>query len=213
MGLDWVAQTKAKPGKEAEFTKIVNELIARASSGRGIEDLFSPMAEISVAAYASLGAPRVGIDAEATELMRKLLTGSAEVKNFEDWVIENRGYYVLELLPPCDGIPKYSNGGMYDGIDRTSFRGSFLQDCAHIIGKDLWEEAFSIMLPEKLLTYADKLDRKAVSYARFKKLDLSRIDFSKDSSEGDIFNLEVVLSAACYCRFWGERGFYMAPWY
>ncbi len=34
---------------------------------------------------------------------------------------EFEGYYALRLVE-CDGVPKYSNGGLYAGADETSTR-------------------------------------------------------------------------------------------
>jgi hypothetical protein len=60
---------------------------------------------------------------------------------------EFHGYYVLRLVQ-CDGVPRYSNGGLYEGADETSFRGDFLKDCADVLGQDLLNDAWNSKMPE-----------------------------------------------------------------
>jgi hypothetical protein len=57
------------------------------------------------------------------------------------------GYYVLRLVN-CDGVPKYSGGGLHDGVDETSFRGAVLNDWRDALGKDLLDGAWNSKSPE-----------------------------------------------------------------
>lgn len=45
---------------------------------------------------------------------------------------EFEGYPVVRLLE-CDGVPKYSQGGLYEGADETSFHGALLNDCRDVL--------------------------------------------------------------------------------
>ena len=45
---------------------------------------------------------------------------------------EFEGYPVVRLLE-CDGVPKYSHGGLYEGADETSFHGALLNDCRDVL--------------------------------------------------------------------------------
>ncbi len=128
----------------------------------------------------------------------------------DEWLAEVKGQYVVQVLPPCDGIPRYSGGGMgYTGHE--SFRAEFLKDCINIIGEDLLDEAFLHKLPPDLVDYGKRLGRAAVAFAKTHGLDPKTADSEEPNS--DEFRLNVVVAAAKWCVFWGSRGHYLEPDY
>ena len=122
MGLDWNPIGKPKPDSEEEFAalfKQLGELPTRPGwlerirlRRRGIdrEAIKKRWEEIQITPYETLGAPQVGESAEADAWARKRYKEMEEPRPSEDefWQ-EMRGYYVLALVPPCDGLPGYSN--------------------------------------------------------------------------------------------------------
>jgi hypothetical protein len=121
MGLDLVVEGCAKPGHEDEWRSLLKRSFADEQLSEGEIARFQ---QISIPGYERIGAPRVGQDRAANEWIlqaRKPQTpeeAAAVLKQFE-------GYYVVRLVD-CDGVPKYSNSGLYEGADETSFRGAFL---------------------------------------------------------------------------------------
>lgn len=66
------------------------------------------------------------------------------------------GYYAVRLIK-CDGEPEYSNGGLHDGADETSFRGSFLNDCQDVLSKGLLSKAWNHKFPQEAVAYGKAL--------------------------------------------------------
>jgi len=67
--------------------------------------------EISTSAYETLDAPRVGFAAVADEWARERYRDNpSAAASEEEFVTRLRGFYVVDLVAPCDGIPPYSNG-------------------------------------------------------------------------------------------------------
>lgn len=48
------------------------------------------------------------------------------IQTVEQALAYMQGFYVLELLPECDGLPIYTHGGLGALVDLTSFRGKFV---------------------------------------------------------------------------------------
>jgi hypothetical protein len=120
----------------------------------------------------------------------------------------------------CDGVPEYSNGGLYDGADETSFRGSFLNDCSDVLGKDLLHEAWNHKLPEAAVTYGRALltaADKAVATHRVPKSRrtlFSRLGLRKTKEPVAIEEqLVIVRAAGRWFVFWGERGHPIRAWF
>jgi hypothetical protein len=206
MGLDLVVEGCAKPGHEAEWLGLVVRSFAD-------DELSAPeiarFIEISVPAYERLGAPRVGSDSAADAWVieaRKAQTSdevAATLKEFS-------GYYVLRLVK-CDGVPIYSNGGLYDGVDETSFRGDFLKMCSEVIDKRLLDEAWEHKLPDAAIVYGRALlaaaDAAEKSPREAYRSPLSRLGLM---SPPELLpfpeQLEAVRAAGRWFVFWGERG-------
>src|SRR5258706_808060 len=140
MGLDWNPGPMPKPRREAQFEQLWRELHFDSCEDREAKlDIFK---EISIQAYTNLGAPRAGYDEAANVYLHEQYPNRSDKSLSEEQFLESmKGYYVLDLVPPCDGLPKYSNFAM-GYCDVYSFRAEFLKDCRGIIGDELFESAY-----------------------------------------------------------------------
>jgi len=229
MGLDWLAGNKAKPGHEARFRELLEIIVAGKTELDEAET--AEFMEIGVPAFTTLGAPQVGIDEPATAwflarlrekkprpgLLRSLFTkkGSAGPTPEEIAAIEQmRGYRVLELAPPCDGLPMYSNASINSELDLTSFRGAFLNDCEELLGKELLESAWGRKLPEDLVAYGHALMERADAWVAAHGCEWVRDQVTPpDDSASPAAQAHIVFAAARWCLYWGERGHWLDPWF
>ena len=208
MGLDLTVQGCAKPGFEPEWRR----LLQRSFAGEELSnDDTARFQEISIPGYQRLGTPRVGFDGAADAWIiqkRKAETPADRAAVLREF----HGYYVLRLAQ-CDGVPQYSNGGLYDGIDETSFRGDFLKDCADVLGKDTLDDAWNSKMPEAAVSYgrallaaADAAEAAGLT-PRPRTSFLSRIGLNKATEPISIAEqLNIVRAAGRWFIFWGERG-------
>jgi hypothetical protein len=128
---------------------------------------------------------------------------------------------VLPLVPPCDGLPPYSNGSPGGYVEQFSFRAQFLRDCADDIGEELLSSAYESKLPGDLLDYGRELLARAEDLARRHGLDpLNLVTPDELPSLEDLMagklppptpwsvehRVDVAHSAGRWCVFWGERG-------
>lgn len=152
MGLDLVVEGCAKPGFEPEW----RGLLERAFNDEELSETdIARFQDISIPGYQRVGDPQVGFDAAADAWIieaRKAETPEAVAAVLKEF----HGYYVLRLVS-CDGVPLYSNGGLYDGADQTSFRGAFLNDCGDVLSKDLLNEAWNHKYPDAAVSYGRAL--------------------------------------------------------
>lgn len=231
MGLDWNPLARPKPGSEAEFATLVQELDSgrtrrggglllgllgvRRLSAREKKALLERFRAISEEPYVTLGAPRAGFDAAADEWLAAKLEAKGRLGDHEEVRQQMQGYYVLDLLPPCDGFPLYTNYPAYEGLDRYSFRAQFLNQAADIIGPELHEQAWNRKLAPELLAYADALESRARDWAaRAGVLHLEQATEAPPGGEGDpASQAHILFSAIRWCRFWGKRGHGLEPYY
>lgn len=209
MGLDLVVQGCAKPGLEPEWRRLLQRSFAGEELSSGETTRFQ---EISIPGYQRIGAPRVGFDSAADAWIIE----KRRVENPDDRAAVLRqfhGYYVLRLVQ-CDGVPQYSNGGLYDGVDETSFRGAFLNDCTDVLNKNLLNDAWNSKMPEAAVSYgqallaaADAAEAAGLSPQRRKSI-LSRIGLARPPREPIPIaeQLDIVRAAGRWFIFWGERG-------
>jgi hypothetical protein len=117
MGLDWNPGPKAKPGHEQEFQELWHKLHAKSCFRARKVKRFE---EITVTAFDTLGTPRVGYDAAATEWAHRDAFPKRKDKTLTEqtFVDQMRGFYVLDLVPACDGLPRYSNGHAGGYVER-----------------------------------------------------------------------------------------------
>ena len=149
MGLDWNPGNRPKAGHEAEFEK----LFWRLTSGRcrGREKSVRRFHEISVSPFDTLCAPRVGSDVRATRWAKAEYARLQPDVSEEQWLAGLNGFYVLTLVAPCDGLPRYSNGRPGGYVEPFSFRAQFLRHCLDVIGTELFDQAYEPMLSRELL--------------------------------------------------------------
>ena len=225
MGLDWNPIGKPKPGHEDEFERLFDllkdggppkpSLLSRLFGRAPKVDPQERWSQIQITPYETLGAPRVGRDEAAEEwLRREYDEGRTARKPWERLLAEMEGYYVLELLPTCDGLPLYTNSEFQGGPERFSFRAKFLDDCKEVIGSDLLTEAWEHPLPQELEKFGRRLESAAVSYAG--KIDVAdrirgrEIAYTADEEERfpdiPVSRAHIVTSAARWCLFWSQRG-------
>lgn len=206
MGLDLTVEGCARPGHEAEW----RQLLERAFKDLELSDAqVARFNEISIPGYERIGAPRVGSDAAADAWIiaaRKAETPedvSATLKEFS-------GYYVVRLVT-CDGVPAYSHGGLYDGVDETSFRGEFLKSCTKVIDTTMLDTAWGHKLPEAAIAYGRAL-LAAADAAEGSPLETRRkfreLFSARKSAEPLPLaeQLDIVRAAGRWFVFWGERG-------
>lgn len=122
-------------------------------------------------------------------------------------------------LANCDGVPKYSNGGLYEGADETSFRGSFLNDCEDVLSKELLENAWNHKFPEEAVEYGNALlaavdaaergNKPGKRVSLFSRLGLR----SKREPVPFADQLDIVRSAGSWYVFWGQRGHAIRAWF
>ena len=214
MGLDLVVEGCPKPGHEIEWRR----LLERAFTDEQLSETeIAHPREICIPGYERIGAPRVGHDRAANEWIleaRKAKTpedAAAVLKEFE-------GYYVVRLVE-CDGVPRYSHGGLYEGVDETSFRGAFLNDCKDVLSKLVLEEAWNHKFPEGAVAYGKALlaaaeDAESGRSTRRKRTFLSRLGLAKEPEQVPLAKqLDIVRAAGRWFIFWGERGHAIRAWF
>ena len=123
-------------------------------------------------------------------------------------------------LVECDGVPKYSHGGLYEGADDTSFRGAFLNGCQDVLNKNLLNEAWNHKFPVEAVAYgkallaaAEAADAAGRAPMRRRTL-LSRLGLAKESEPVAMADqLDIVRAAGRWFIFWGERGHPVRAWF
>jgi hypothetical protein len=215
MGLDLVVEGCAKPGHEDEWRQLLERSFADKELSKAEAARFQ---EISIPGYERIGAPRVGHDNAANQWILE----ARNAKTPEDVAAVSKqfeGYYVVRLVE-CDGVPKYSHGGLYDGVDETSFRGAFLNDCEDVLSKELLNDAWNHKLPEAAVLYgktllaaADAAEAAGKASARRRTL-LSRLGLAKKSEPVAIADqLDIVRAAGRWFIFWGQLGHPIRAWF
>ena len=221
MGLDLVPLGRPKPGHEAEWERLMAPLYDEREESEADRDR---RAELSILAYEAVGAPRVGTDPDADAWALERKPDDSELDD-SAFLSEMKDYYVLQLVEDCDGVPRYSNGGFYDGVDETCFRGAFLKDCEGLMGKALLSEAWtSVMRPaeaaaygRKLLDVADRAERGEIMpppLAEARRgwlrrllgfLSLARKQPAPEPAPLED-QLDILRSAGRWYVYWGEKG-------
>jgi len=174
----------------------------------------------------TLGAPRVGIDAEATEWLREkwedislVLDSESNItsqyrnfwgRDFEDILDDETGKYILELVE-SEGIGTVTGVG----VNSASFRGGVVTShCRGIVGKALAKRASTDHEdPEDLIDLGEELYAAAEEFAEEYGLewvrDLREQDndtIVKETKNEDVWRLLLCYDAAKWCKFWGGKG-------
>lgn len=210
MGLDWQPLGKPKRGHEAAFDELFEELVSSASRDPSLWDRF---AKIEISPYETLGAPRVGTDAEADRWALREYRRRPWKKLFvsrRKWMEVFHGYYVLDLVPPNDGIPVYSNGGRGSYCEVFAFRAKFLDGCGDVLDQELLSEAWGHHTAADLLDYGTRLRAGAASFAGREGVtgvlgQRYRPDWLNDWDH-PATKAHIADSAARWCLYWAERG-------
>lgn len=213
MGLDLLVEGCARPGHEAEWRRIMERYLADEPLSDAETERFP---QISTPAYERLGAPRVGEDPAADAWIIEKLEARTpgEVASV---LTEYRGYYALPLVK-SDGVPDYTHGGQYDGVDETSFRGSFLSLCTSVLDQALINRAWEHKLPEQAVAYGQEL-LAAAEAARSAgprpppKRGLLGFLGGKGAEPTPLDEqLRIVEAAGRWFVFWGSRGHPIRAW-
>ena len=218
MGLDLVVEGCPRPGHEAEWRQILERSFGNGEPAAGDLERFG---EISTPPHERVGAPRVGHDAVADEWI--VAAGTAKTPEEVARMLKDmHGYYVLRLVQ-CDGIPTYSNGGLYEGVNETSFRGDFLADCGDVLQEGMIAEAWNHKFPEEAIHYGDALLAAADAAesggpprsapARSGLFSLFRREAKASSTIPFEEQLDIFRAAGRWYRFGGERGHAIRAWF
>lgn len=217
MGLDLLPAGRPKPGFEAGWSELMQKLY----DGKGeTEEEAQRRLEISILPWADLDAPRVGEDPAANAWILAQ-PGRDRSKTDAQIIEEMRGYCALALLRGrCDGITNFTHAGLYDGVDETSFRGSFLELCEDILGRELLSTAWTDwMRPEEAVEYGQRLleaaERAARSGAPPPAKPARRWWRGKSQRQEPTFEekLAILRDAGRWYVFWGSRGHPIQAWY
>ena len=213
MGLDWNPLARPRDGHAEEFIQLFRAL-EDGAEGDDREKMLERFHEISQAPFELLGAPQVGFDAAADEWLRESLRESGRLDELPEAQAAMKGYYVLDLLPPCDGFPVYSNNGAYDGLDRYSFRAKFLDDVEDVLGPELFGRAHQRMLAPELEEYGNRLLAIAETFAESRGVAaMAHAADAPDDFGTDESRAHILFSAARWCLYWARRGHGLEPWF
>lgn len=217
MGLDWKPMNKPHSGNEDEYRRLfklltgeekqkisfIDKLNGKKELDR--DELLNQFLSISSTAYETLNAPQVGIDEKATKWAKSQFPNREDKSLTEsEFMSQMHGFYILDLVPECDGLPKYN--AMHH--EAYVFRAQFLNDCEEILGPELFNKAYESKLKEETLEYATQLMELAENYASTHNclnLKDERIppDVEEDSAEA---KAHILFSAAKWLKFWSSRG-------
>jgi hypothetical protein len=215
MGLDLVVEGCAKAGNEDEWRQLLersfaDEVLSEAEVAR--------FQEICIPGHERIGAPRVGFDMAANQWILE----ARKAKSPEEVAAvlkEFSGFYVVRLVK-CDGVPKYSSAGAYEGADETSFRGAFLSDCGDVLNKDLLNDAWNHKFPEQAIAYGKALLAAAEAaeivggMPKKRSTLLSLLGLGKQREPMAIAKqIDIVRAAGRWFLFWGERGHAIRAWF
>lgn len=205
MGLDLCVEGRAIPGHEAEWESIIRRFNQEDELS---EDEIERFQSISLPAYATLDAPRVGSDPAADDWIADQMAGRM---TREQAIAEYDGYYALALIE-CDGLPKYTNSGLYEGVDDTSFRGKFLESCNMVLSEKMIKEAWSHRMPQEAVAYGKSLLAAATAARNGnplvpRKPSILRAIFGNTPEILPLdLQLDIVETAGRWFVFWGSRG-------
>lgn len=191
MGLDWNPENKPKPGHEQEFAHLIKIRNERPSAEREeVEDRFE---EISITPYESLGAPMVGRAREADKWLYGKWAGGDRKRDWDDFYDAIKGYWVYQLIPPCDGKSRYSSGPFpRSHADELSFCGEFMKECEAIMSVETYSAAWSHKSADELLAYGKAILAEAEAYAARCEIDLEAMaKLSLEEMDEDEYMLDI----------------------
>lgn len=169
------------------------------------DELLEKFLSISSTAYETLNAPQVGLNEEATKWAESQFEKREDQSlTIDGFMQQMQGYYVLDLVAECDGLPMYI--AMHD--EAYVFRAQFLNDCENILGAELSEMAYESKLAGESLDYANRLMVVAEQYA--KENNCVELMYERKPPETDEDSPEskahILFSAAKWLIFWSSKG-------
>ena len=206
MKLDWEPLATPKRGHEQEFADLFRKLLT--STGAKRDRVFQWFVDVAVPPFESVGAPRVGFDAEADAWLVARVEKSGRLHELDEIRAEMRGYHVLALLPPCEGFPVYSNSRISDDLERYAFDASQLLEARDVLGEELCARATTPMLADAHLAFGEQLLEVATRFARDEALPehvatIREPVFPEGSKER---TGHVLFAAAKWCVHWARGG-------
>lgn len=213
MGLDWEPLPTPKRGYEAEFVQLFGKLASAEGAKRA--QVMGWFQNVSEPPFATIGAPRVGYDPDADAWLVDRLAQSGRSAELDSLRVELRGHPVLELLPPCDGFPVYSNHTVDDRLDRYSFAAEQLVELRPVLGDGLWRRAYQMQLPEAHGELAALLADVADRFARENALPVHVATVREPVfAKGTVARQgHVLYAAAKWSAYWAARGHGLAVSY
>ena len=243
MGLDWlVHKTKPREGSVRRYHRLTRKLdrLTDADAPAAVrKKVEGALAEVSISAFEVIGAPRIGVDAEATEWFRKEVYEVQQQAVAEElekpppgdpakpkWAEQNeafilhwgRPFHVVlaeETGKYVSELAKNKDGlGRYIGMmcSAVDFRGQCVAT-AVVLRDDLCDEAYRDHSAEECLDYADRLEKVLEEFKR------GHDDWRSATATGDYGKnilvadeVEVVEAAVKWLRFWGGHGFGYDAW-
>jgi len=208
MALDWEPLPMPKRGYEREFVELFHKLVGATGARR--EQVMTWFLAISEPPFATIGAPRIGYDAAADEWLHARLEKSGRLAELTAMQAMLRGDHVLEVMPPCDGFPVYSNHLNAEHLDRYSFHAELLGDpgLRGALGDVLWERAHEMMLVDDHRAFAERLFDVAIGFADDHKLP-GHVETTREPvyPEGTAERRgHILFAAAKWCWYWSDRG-------
>ena len=221
MGLDWNPVGKPLPGHDEEFERLfwlltdqpdpkatrLQRLKAafRAPNREAAQKRFE---EIQVSPYVTLGAPQVGHDPVATQWARQRFAEIKSGKKTEDEFLESmKGYFALALVPPCDGLPWYTNGKA-GYVEICSFRAEWIiLECRSIIPRALADNCYKSCLPPEFEALGKALRQIAKQYSSENSAQhVEALRELPETSSVAERRSHILFSAAKWCHWWSSRG-------
>lgn len=217
MGLDWKPMNKPHKGREEEYKRLFKLLTGEVKQSISFfdklkgkkeysrDELLDQFLSISSTAYETLNAPQVGIHEEATKWAESKYEHREDKSlSLDEFITQMKGYYVVDLVSECEGVPVYI--ALHD--EAHIFRAQFLIDCEEILGPNLFERAYESKLSEETLEYANELMACADQYAlsnncMYLKEQRRPPEVDEDSPEA---KAHILFSAAKWLQFWSTRG-------
>lgn len=164
--------------------------------------------QVQVSPYVTLGAPQVGHDPVATQWARQRFAEIKSGKKTEDEFLESmKGYFALALVPPCDGLPWYTNGKA-GYVEICSFRAEWIiLECRSIIPRALADNCYKSCLPPEFEALGKALRQIAKQYSS--ENSAQHVEALRELPETSSVagrRSHILFSAAKWCHWWSSRG-------
>ena len=221
MGLDWNPVGKPLLEHQEEFERLfwllTDKQDPKATRLQRLKGAFFPpdrpaaqkrFEEIQTSPYSTLGAPQVGFSEAATDWARLRYAGQPEHHKTESEFLKSmKGYYVLALVSPCDGLPWYTNGEA-GYVEMCSFRAQWLKlECKAVLSHSLLELCYESCLAPELGMLGQALREAAVRFANDSAaMHVENLYELAEGSSATERRAHILFAAAKWCRWWSSRG-------